>query len=74
MKNSHRAALVGLTGLFVLAQAALAGLAASGAHRHAWDVAESGQACWMCLVVSLTSIGAVLAAAVALSNETIAAG
>ena len=65
--TSRSTALRAAVALFVAAQLAFAAFAACGSHRHAWDLAADA-ACWICLVVALTSVAAVLGAACAFSE------
>ena len=49
--------------LFVASQLAMAALAVTGHHHHAWDTGSHEPVCWVCLAISLASLGAVAAAA-----------
>lgn len=53
---------------FAAAQLVVASGAATGSHRHAWDLGVPSAACWICLVISLTSVVAVLGAGFAFSE------
>ena len=69
MKTCRRGALAGLLGLFVLSQLAMAVLAVSGAHHHAWDTDAHGGVCWVCLAISLSAIAAVAGSVLAFREE-----
>lgn len=64
----RRTALRAAAWAFAAAQLGIASSAATGAHRHAWDLAAGPAACWICLVISLTSMAAVLGSAFAFSE------
>lgn len=70
IKTSRHGALTGLLGLFVVSQLTIAVLAVTGHHRHAWDAGAHEPVCWVCLVISLTAVTAVVGAALSLKDDS----